>query len=71
MEIIADILEEALQPRNRTRLMYRTNLSFFQANRYFGRLLESGLIAKTNDQNAEISFYKTTEKGESLLRMPS
>jgi len=69
MEIIADILEEALQPRNRTRLMYRTNLSFFQANRYFRRLLETGLIAKVNGSNKELAYYRTTEKGESLLRI--
>jgi len=69
MEIIADILTEALQPRNRTRIMYRTNLSFFQANRYFTELLEKGLLMKENDGNGGIVHYKTTEKGEHLLKI--
>jgi predicted transcriptional regulator len=69
MEIIADILEEALKPRNRTRLMYQTNLSFFQANRYFERLLEKGLIIRVNGSKSEITYYRTTEKGENLLKI--
>jgi len=69
MEIIADILEEALKPRNRTRLMYRTNLSFFQANKYFARLLEKGLIVKIEGSNGGVTNYRTTEKGESLLKI--
>lgn len=68
MEIIADILEVALEPRNRTRLMYRTNLSFFQANRYFRRLLEKGLIAKIDGSKDKLTYYRTTEKGEILLK---
>lgn len=69
MEIITDILEEALKPRSKTRLMYRTNLSFFQANRYFTRLLDKGLIEKIDGRNGVPAHYMTTEKGESLLKV--
>lgn len=69
MQIITDILEEALKPRSKTRLMYRTNLSFFQANKYFARLLEKGLIAKIDGRDGGLTYYLTTDKGESLLKV--
>lgn len=69
IEIITDILEEALKPRSKTRLMYSTNLSFFQANRYFTRLLEKGLMTKINGSNGGLTYYRTTEKGENLLKV--
>lgn len=67
-EIIGDILEVALVPTNKTRIMYSSKLSFGRFNRYFYDLLRRGFIEETNDSN-ERSVYKTSERGRDLLEV--
>jgi len=69
-EVILDILDEALEGVNKTRLMYSCNLNFGRFNTYFKELLNAGLIEKLEDSNpGGVVIYKTTEKGRELLEV--
>ena len=61
-----DILIEALDGANKTRIMYRANLNFLRFNRYLLEMLENGLLKKVNDGDARV-VYKATENGKALL----
>ena len=70
--VIIDILSEALDEANKTRIMYRANLNFLRFNRYFSELLDAGLIAVFDNPGSEFSggmVYRTTEKGRELLKV--
>ena len=69
MEVIADILTEALNGASKTKIMYRANLNFSRVNRYLSELLKRGLIVKENNPNTEAGYYRTTEKGKDLLKV--
>jgi len=66
MQVISDILVEATNGSNKTRIMYRANLNFLRFDRYLSELLEKGLVVEVNNPNGSI-VYKTTEKGKALL----
>jgi len=68
-EVICDILSEALGGANKTRLMYRCNLNFVRFNRYFGELLDAGLIECVDSNPGDLVVYKTTDKGCELLQV--
>ena len=65
-EVVVDILNEALDGANKTRIMYRANLNFLRFNRYLSEMLENGLLKKANDGNGRV-LYKATEDGKALL----
>lgn len=69
MEIIAEILTEALNEASKTRIMYRANMNFLMINRCLSELLEKGLIVKENDPDSRAVHYRTTEKGKDLLEV--
>jgi predicted transcriptional regulator len=65
VDISIDILESALTPKSKTRLIYRSNLNFARFNAYFNDFLQKGLLEETNaDGNAT---YVTSEQGRTLL----
>ncbi len=69
---MADVLTQALDGANKTRLIYRCNLNFAQFNRYLQELSDSGLIECTGTTikgNKPSKTYKTTPKGRKLLRV--
>lgn len=66
-EVIIDILSEALNGSNKTRLMYQCNLNFVRFNRYLQDLLDAGLIKCVGVNPGNIVLYKTTNKGRELL----
>lgn len=69
-EIILDILNEALEGVNKTRLIYSCNLNFGRFNLYFKELLNAGLIEKLENSNpGGVVVYKTTDKGRELLEV--
>ena len=68
MEIVIDILTEALSDVNKTRIMYRANLNFLRFERYFSDLLDKGLIIKANSPRGK-ELYRTTEKGRRFLKI--
>jgi predicted transcriptional regulator len=64
MEIIVNILEEARNGINKTRLVYRTNLNFLVVQKYIDFLTDKALI-KTDQRPSTV--YVTTEKGLQFL----
>lgn len=69
IEVVCDILSEALEGANKTRLMYRCNLNFIRFNRYLQELLNAGLIENVDTNPKNTIIYKTTEKGRELLKV--
>ncbi|HEV2193182.1 MAG TPA: winged helix-turn-helix domain-containing protein [Nitrosopumilaceae archaeon] len=65
MEIIAMILQTAVEGTTKTRIMYAAYLSFQQVKDYLDFLQENDLILYEN----ETGFYKLTEKGNRFLRI--
>jgi predicted transcriptional regulator len=65
VDISIDILESALTPKTKTRLMYKSNLNFARFNAYFSDFLQKGLLEETNAEGNAI--YVTSEQGRTLL----
>jgi predicted transcriptional regulator len=65
-EITAAILETTLNPSNKTRIMYKSNLNFERFNRYFYDLMRKGFIEEKNGSGGRL-VYKTTKRGRTLL----
>lgn len=68
MEVIADILTEALGGANKTRVMYKANLNFLRFERYVSELKEKELIVELNNPHKGV-IYQTTKKGKKLLEV--
>lgn len=68
VEVIREILVEALNGRSKTRIMYRCNLNLKCFNRYLDVLLDKGLLVKVKHQSKNGFLYKTSEKGKRLLK---
>jgi predicted transcriptional regulator len=61
-QIIQEILGICKKGMNKTRIMYKVNLSFSQLEWYLEFLGKNGLIERKNEKNGKI-LYETTEKG--------
>ena len=66
LNIIAEILDAAVNGTLKTRIMYRANVNFVQFNEYVKCLLEARLMRTI--KRGERTIYETTEKGKLLLR---
>lgn len=70
VEVIIEILSEALDGVNKTRLMYRCNLNFGRFNRYLKELLDAGLVERVvSNPEVGVVLYRTTDKGRELLKV--
>ena len=69
VEVVCDILSEALGGANKTRLMYHCNLNFMRFNRYLQELLDAGLIERVDSNPEGIVLYKTSDKGRELVKV--
>jgi len=69
IDVVVDILGEALGGTVKTNLSYRCNLNFVRFNRYLTELLEAGLLEVIEDPNGNVLLYKTTKKGKDLLEV--
>jgi predicted transcriptional regulator len=70
VEVIVEILTEALGGVNKTRLMYRCNLNLGRFNRYLKELLDAGLIERVvANPEGDVVLYRTTDKGRELLKI--
>jgi predicted transcriptional regulator len=70
VEVIFEILSEALEGASKTRLMYRCNLNFRRFNRYLKELLNAGLLERAvSNPESGLVLYRTTEKGRELLKI--
>jgi predicted transcriptional regulator len=65
-EIIYDLLLYAKNDIKKTHLMYKTNMTHKQFNKYLDALLEKGLIEK-KDSSQYGKIYFTTNKGIKVL----
>ncbi len=65
IDISIDILESALKPKTKTRLMYNSNLNFTRFNTYFYDFLRKGLLEEVDGERATV--YATSERGRTLL----
>ncbi len=64
-EIVKTILEAASEGTSRTRIMYKSYLSFNQLKEYLGTLEENGLM----DYEVGKRCYRITQKGIRLLQL--
>ena len=69
IEVICDILSEALGGANKTRLMYHCNLNFMRFNSYLQEMLDAGLIERVGSNPEDVVLYKTSDKGRELIRV--
>ena len=60
-QIIYEICDLVKDGINKTKIMYRANLSFRQLNEYLNLMLKTNLFEKSTESEKEI--YKLTEKG--------
>ena len=68
LEVIADILAEALNGANKTRIMYRANLNFLRFDRYLSDLLDKELIVRKNTSDGRV-IYRTTDRGKRFVKI--
>jgi len=61
LHIMAEIMEAAKGSQLKTRIMYRTNLSFSQVNGYLSFLTKMGFL-RVHVENGK-KLYETTAKG--------
>ena len=66
IEIIADMLRVGETGAGKTEIMYSTNMSYSQIQKYLNFLLTSGFITKLEVGNPVIT-YQVTEAGLKLL----
>ena len=59
LEIMAEILILCKQPQTKTRVMYRTNLSWRMLQKYLSELQSRGLLEEVQS----LTKYATTKKG--------
>lgn len=64
LEIIAEILSVCEQPQSKTRVMYRTSLSWQMLNKYLSQLQAARLL----EVHHSLTKYVTTPKGFEFLR---
>jgi predicted transcriptional regulator len=65
IEVVADILR--LGQAGKTKIMYSTNMSYYQLQKYLEFLMERGLMDRVNSGNSN-GTYRTTGKGFRLLK---
>jgi len=68
LNIMADILEVAMDDPIRTHIMYKANLSHKQLLVYLNQLLEGGFLAIAKDSIDGRTRYTVTEKGIQFLK---
>lgn len=77
IEITHDILQLcANEPKKRTHIMYKANLTYGQLNDYVTLLLSNGLLAKRHDYREPTdcnkpgghAYYVTTDVGRKVLQ---
>jgi predicted transcriptional regulator len=70
IDIIADVLRVTAVGAKKTQIMYSCNLSFRQLDVYLSLLLDRGLLRKISEDQGgkDPRFFKTTSKGQTLLR---
>jgi len=69
IDIIANILREAIDGAKKTQIMYRCNLSFRQLQIYLSLLIEKKLLQVVHAKgNSSVEFFEITRKGHAFLK---
>jgi len=69
IDIIANILKEAIDGAKKTQIMYRCNLSFRQLQIYLNLLIEKNFLQVVHVKGSDsIEFFETTGKGQAFLK---
>jgi predicted transcriptional regulator len=69
IDIIANILKEAIGGAKKTQIMYRCNLSFRQLQIYLSLLIEKNFLQVVYVKgNGSIEFFEITRRGQTFLR---
>jgi len=66
VEIMMDILDEALSGVNKTGIVYGANMNFNMAERYLPLLISRGLLVKSDGAQGDV--YKITARGREVLK---
>ena len=66
-EIIADMLKVGENGAGKTEIMYSTNMSYSQIQKYLGFLMSQGFITKIKVGNPVVT-YQVTDSGLKLLK---
>ena len=64
--ITIDILEAALKPQKKIRIMYQANLNYMRFNRYLHDFLSKGFIESVTDDEGN-GCFRITPRGKALL----
>lgn len=64
--ITIDILEAALKPQKKMKIMYQANLNYVRFNRYLTDFLNKGFIEAIKDSEGN-GCYRITQRGKALL----
>lgn len=67
MDIYYDILSAARGSSRKTRIMYRSNLSYKQLDLYLGNLVRNNLIEEGLDDGAKV--FNVTSRGLSFIEL--
>lgn len=66
-EIIADMLRVGENGAGKTEIMYSTNMSYSQIQKYLGFLISQGFITKIKVGNPVVTYH-VTRSGRKLLK---
>jgi predicted transcriptional regulator len=71
VDIIANILQVAVEGAKKTHIMYGCNLSFRQLQTYLGLLLDRRLLKTVSETGGDgnPAFFQTTARGQSFLNV--
>jgi predicted transcriptional regulator len=71
VDIIANILQVAVEGAKKTHIMYGCNLSFGQLQTYLNFLLDRGLLKTVSETGGggNPAFFQTTARGQSFLHV--
>jgi len=64
--ITIDILEAAMKPQKKMKIMYQANLNYLRFNRYLSDFLSKGFIEAIKDEEGN-GRYQITSRGKNLL----
>ena len=68
LKIISDLLENMLEPKRITHLLYASNLSYSQLAKYLKIIKEMGLAV---EQKKPFPSYRVTDDGKFFIQMVS
>jgi predicted transcriptional regulator len=70
IDIIANILKEAVDGAKKTQILYKCNLSFRQLQAYSNFLLETNLLQVVHSEESNSTeLFEITDKGHAFLRV--